>query len=246
MWSRAASLLGAFLLIVLIFHVRQGPARQVLLYNRPHGKASLLARRLGHTACIYKKGFGTSLAGCPPPKIAPADASGFEDPIFAEDAGQIQQNNAGWTVSGVLDNSEYAAGDLQRYPPSTVAGHVREINGSPRPAGGYTERGGLSSHCGCAVCPCRGDDDIDVISNGEWVWPVSSRKIPQKQVKSSSSSAAFKCPNCIYTAQVSVHGGGTPLLPVLGRVLFQSFLQGWGSRICWESQWRSRDKLFRG
>mmetsp|Transcript_36537 Transcript_36537/g.82348 ORF Transcript_36537/g.82348 Transcript_36537/m.82348 type:complete len:343 (-) Transcript_36537:61-1089(-) len=204
MLLRAASLLGALLLIGLVVHMRQGPGRQVLLYDRARGKASLLARRMGHVKCLYKKGFGTSLAGCPPPKIAAGEASGFADPMFAEDAGQIQQNNAGWTVSGVLDNSEYAAGDLQRYPPSSVAGHVREISGSPRPAGGYTERGGLSSHCGCAVCPCRGDDDIDVASNGEWVWPVSSRKIAERKIKSArKSKSAGRCPNCVYTAQVT-------------------------------------------
>jgi hypothetical protein len=43
--------------------------------------------------------------------------------------------------------------------------------------------------CGCAVCPCRGDDDIDTISNGGWYWPIETRKLPEEELSSSSSSS---------------------------------------------------------
>ena len=41
----------------------------------------------------------------------------------------------GWTTSGVLDNSAYAAGDIERWLISDRAGHVREINGDAPKAG---------------------------------------------------------------------------------------------------------------
>lgn len=56
---------------------------------------------------------------------ASGDYSGFEDPTFGEKGGQYFENNAGWTASGVLDNSAYAAATASVFPPSDVPGSHR-------------------------------------------------------------------------------------------------------------------------
>lgn len=139
------------------------------------------------------------LSACTDPKIASGDYSGFEDPTFGEKGGQYFENNAGWTASGVLDNSAYAAATASVFPPSDVPGHVKEIMGEPVDAGSQSYRGGLSHNCGCTVCPCRGDDDIDTVNNGEWAWPIDTRKLHDPKLKKFKATG---CPKCKYTATV--------------------------------------------
>mmetsp|Transcript_37658 Transcript_37658/g.77360 ORF Transcript_37658/g.77360 Transcript_37658/m.77360 type:complete len:358 (+) Transcript_37658:49-1122(+) len=175
------------------------PARQLNLVpaqsqlRRTRQSAAVSAAR--KIVCARTQG----LSACQAPKIIPGERSGFEDPTFGENGGQYFENNAGWTASGVLDNSAYAAATASTFPKSDVAGHVREIMGEPIPAGAEAYRGGLSKHCGCTVCPCRGDDDIDTVNNGEWAWPIDTRTLKEPKLKKHKSSS---CPKCKYTATV--------------------------------------------
>ncbi len=136
---------------------------------------------------------------------ASGEYSGFDDPTFGENGGQYFENNAGWTASGVLDNSAYAAATASLFPPSDVSGHTKEILGEPVDAGAESYRGGLSHHCGCAVCPCRGDDDIDTVSNGDWAWPIDTRRLKDPTLKKVKKEGG--CPTCKYTAIVKVGMG---------------------------------------
>ena len=57
----------------------------------------------------------------------------------------------------------------------------------------------------CAVCPCRGDDDVDSVSNGEWTWPVETVKAPTsvRKIKGGRGGARKRtCPECQYIAHV--------------------------------------------
>lgn len=92
------------------------------------------------------------LSGCPLVKVLDSVPSNFPDPRFSANGEQYNENGAGWTASGVLDNSAYAAGDTERWPISNKPGKVREINGDLPEAGSWGgTRGGLGTHCGCVT-----------------------------------------------------------------------------------------------
>eukprot|EP00961_Rhodomonas_salina_P224962 3041525-Rhodomonas_salina.3 len=57
----------------------------------------------------------------------------------------------------------------------------------------------LTAACRCTVCPCRGDDDIDTVNNGEWAWPIDTRKLHDPKLKKFKATG---CPKCKYTATV--------------------------------------------
>jgi len=188
-------------------HVRARARLAATPIRGVHGQAS-------HIRCAIQSlsgGVSPDASGCPVEKVVPPPPSGFPDPRFSQTGAQYNENGAGWTTSGVLDNSEYAAGDIERWPISDKPGHVREINGDPEEAGSqyWGTLGGLGTHCGCAICPCRGDDDIDSVSNGEWAWPVQAVRTPPPQAVRGSSSQGGSthshkksCPDCEYVAHV--------------------------------------------
>jgi hypothetical protein len=162
----------------------------------------------GHCGCA-------TAGGCPPTKVVNSIPSDFPDPRFSASGAQYNENGAGWTTSGVLDNSGYAAGDIERWPISDKPGHVREINGDAPEAGGEPKGlfSSIGTHCGCTICPCRGDDDLDSVSNGEWTWPVQAVRTKPPAAVGGASSRAKKggkkggkkgksCPDCQYVAKV--------------------------------------------
>jgi len=189
---------------------RRQPMRSKLV-AKPINNVRVQARHIQCALQSLAGGISPDGGGCPVVKVVDGVPSGFPDPQFSKTGSQYNENNAGWTTSGVLDNSAYAAGDIERWPISNKPGHVREINGDEPEAGGqeWGTRGGLGTHCGCAICPCRGDDDLDSVSNGEYTWPVQSvRTKPPVAVRgghggsSSSSRKKKSCPGCQYIAHV--------------------------------------------
>ena len=163
--AAAASAVG---LTMLAAHRVPWPAEELTLRLRAVGPpasrpGSSVGRQAAHVRCALQSlagGVSPDGGACPPVKVVPSAPSGFAPPRFAENGGQTNENGAGWTAAGVLDNSAYAAGSVERWPASEISGKVREINGDAVDAGGSgrPRAGGLGTHCGFVCVPC----DVDV------------------------------------------------------------------------------------
>ena len=202
-------LLGSAAALVLLCSKNYQGGRVELLRKRGRGHSGvqLAARKIEKGVAFLKCIKTQALGWCPQPKVQDGEASGFGTPQFEENGAQWNENSAGWTAAGVLDNAPGAWASIDQFHQQPQAGDIKEIFGEPSPAGTVAHRGGQGTSCGCAVCPCRGDDDLDVLGNGEWSWPIAVRQNREMRgkryvPKRAAQAAAVKCPDCKYTAIV--------------------------------------------
>ncbi|KAJ1481387.1 hypothetical protein T484DRAFT_1807578 [Baffinella frigidus] len=110
--------------------------------------AQKIARAAAILRCVRTQGLS---GGCPMAKVQGGAASGFEVPEYTEGGQQWNENSAGWTAAGVLDNAPGGYATVDPWHEHSKAGGVKETYGEPVPAGSVANRGGVGTSCGCAV-----------------------------------------------------------------------------------------------